>query len=276
MVHPTRAEFNTILEHMLGQRLPGRPKQEPQVQSVTQNYKLGSRLQGADGLIWHYCQCGVNGVVAAYRDRGMASLVVPTNPTVVGAHLAGSYTLVIDDAGVAADRPAGYYANGKVEIWTDIPSLYHMQRMIKDSTVGNGTSITLTLYYPLIFNVPDGKGMEICRSIYAEVDQTDLVAAPARKSIACIPTLITPITPLYFFWGQTWGMCTLAVGAPGGVMGAVDQDRDVYFQANEGSVSTTLNYPGIPGGTTSPQRAGFLLPNSVGGAQTIIMLQLDP
>ena len=276
-MHPTHVEFDTILEHMLGQRLPGRPKQEPYVQSVTQNYKLGSRLQGEDGLIRHYCRCGANGVAAAYRDRGMASLVTPSGAfTVVGAHVAGSRTLVISDAGIAADRPAGYYANGKVEIWVDIPSLYHMHRMIKDSTVGNGTSITLTLYHPLIFDVPNGTGMEICRSIYAEVDQTDAIATPARKSIACVPVLITPITALYYFWGQTWGMCTLAVGAPGGVMGNVDNDRDVYFQTNEGSMLTTLNAPGIALGTSSEQRAGFLLPNSAGGGQSIIMLQLDP
>lgn len=274
-MHPTKAEFDTILEHMLGQRLPGRPAQEPYTESAIQNYQLGSRLQGLDSLIWHYCQCGAVGVAAAYRDRGMASLVVPSGAfTSIGAQVAGSRTLVINDTGLAATRPQGYYANGKIEIWNAIVA-EHMHRIIRDSSVGNGVSITLTLYYPLTYAVPALTGGEICRSIYAEVDQTDAVAAPARKSIAGVPVM-GPITALYFFWAQTWGMCTLAVGAPGGVMGAVDQDRDVYFQANEGTVSTTLNYPDLGGSTGSPQRAGFLLPDSAGGAQTIIMLQLDP
>ncbi|GAI45191.1 unnamed protein product, partial [marine sediment metagenome] len=56
--HPTREEFDTILERFLGQRLVGRPKQAPFFQSEVQNYKIGSRLQGLGGLVWHYCQCG--------------------------------------------------------------------------------------------------------------------------------------------------------------------------------------------------------------------------
>jgi len=225
-------------------------------------------------LTWHYCQCGANGIVAAYRDRGAASLVTPSGAfAVVGAHLAGSRTLVINDAGLAADRPAGYYANGKVEIWNAIAA-EHMHRIIKDSTVGNGVSITLTFYYPLTYAVPNATGLEICRSIYAEVDQTDAIAAPLRKSVACIP-MMGPVTPLYYFWGQTWGMVTIAAGAHGS-LGEVDNDRDVYFQTSDGTIQTTQRFAGIAGGTSSEQRAGFLLPNSAGGSQTIIMLQLDP
>lgn len=274
VAHPTRAEFDTILERFLGERLPGRPKQEPFTESEVQNYKLGSRLQGADGLVWHYCRCEATGLRAGYRDRGMASLVTPSGAfTTIGAQVAGSRTLVINDTGSAADRPAGYYANGKIEIWNAIVA-EHMHRMIKDSSVGNDTSITLTLHYPLTYAVPAGTGGEICRSIYAEVGETEFIATPRRKSIACVPCM-GPITGLYFFWGQTWGMCTCAIGAHGS-MGEIDNDRDVYFSTHEGTVQTTLRHAGIAGGTSSEQRAGFLLPNSAGGSQSIIFLQLDP
>ena len=270
----SRDDIELIGNHFLGDLLAGRSRQQPYTESLTQNYKIGSRLQGLDGLVWHYCQCGANGIVAAYRDRGMASLVVPSGAfTTIGAQGIGSRTLVINDTGSAANRPAGYYANGKIEIWNAVAA-EHMHRIIADSTVGNGTSITLTLYYPLAYAVPALTGGEICRSIYAEVDQTSAIADPERKSVACVP-MMGPITASYFFWGQTWGMCTIAAGAHGS-LGEVDNDRDVYFQPTDSTIQTTQRFAGIAGGTSSPQRAGFLLPNSAGGSQTIIMLQLDP
>lgn len=288
MRHYSRAELGQVFDGILGELLPGVGPQAPHTESITQRYKIGSRLRGLDGVVWHYCQCGANGVAAAYRDRGMASLVTPfvivstldvsTPPLggVIGAVSAGATRVVIRD--IDPTHGVDYWANGKVEFWNNMPGSTSQHRTIKSSTAstGVGGTVTLTLYRPLSYAIADNEGLEICRSIYAEVDQTDAVAAPARKSTACVP-VFSPITALHYFWGQTWGMCTLAVGVPGGVMGAVDQDRDIYFQANEGTVSTTLNYPGIAAGATdSPQRAGFLLPNSAGGAQTIIMLQLDP
>lgn len=274
MRHISRAELEQVYNSILGERLPGAGLQEPYTESITQRYKIGSRLQTPDSLVWHYCRCGANGVAAAYRDRGMASLVIPSGAfTSIGAQVAGSRTLVINDTGAAADRPAGYYANGKIEIWNAVAA-EHMHRIIKDSSIGNGTSITLTLYFPLTYAVPAATGGEICRSIYAEVDQTDASADPLRRSVACVPVM-GPITALYYFWGQTWGMCTVAAGAHGS-LGEVDNDRDVYFQASDSTIQTTRRFAGIGGSTSSPQRAGYLLPNSSGGSQTIIMLQLDP
>lgn len=274
MRHYSRAELEQVYNGILGDLLPGVGPQEPYTESIVQRYKIGSRLQAPGGIVFHYCQCGANGIVAGYRDRGMASLVIPSGAfTSIGAQVAGSRTLVINDTGAAADRPAGYYANGKIEIWNAVVA-EHMHRIIKDSTVGNGTSITLTFYYPLTYAVPNATGGEICRSIYAEVDQTDASADPLRRSVACVPVM-GPITADYFFWGQTWGMCTIAAGGHGS-LGEVDEDRDVYFQTSDSTIQTTQRFAGIGGSTSSQQRAGYLLPNSSGGSQTIIMLQLDP
>lgn len=275
MRHFSRAELEQVYNNILGDLLPGVGPQAPYTESAVQRYKIGSRLQSpGGGPVFHYCQCGANGIVAAYRDRGASSLVIPSGAfTSIGAQVAGSRTLVINDTGAAAVRPAGYYANGKIEIWNAVVA-EHMHRTIKDSTVGNGTSITLTFYYPLTYAVPAGTGGEICRSIYAEVDQTDATADPLRRSVACVP-MMGPVTALNWFWGQTWGICTIAAGAHGS-LGEVDTDRDVYFQASDGTIQTTQRFTGIGGSTSSPQRAGFLYPNSSGGSQTIIMLQLDP
>jgi len=262
----SRAELESIATQILGERLDGRPKQAPFVESAVQNYKIGSRLQLPDGTHWHYCKCGSNGLAASMWDRGMASVVVPETLAVVGATAVGSYTVVINDTNTAHGKD--YWANGKVEIWASPAPATFQHRMIKSSTASNGTSVTLTLYYPLTNALADGDGLEICRSVYAEVDQTNLVASPARKSIACVPLML--VTAEHYFWGQTWGPCTVA--ATVGTMGNTDHSRQVYFNHNDGTIRTEEEAGFVAGN----QPAGYLLPDSAGGAQTIIMLQLDP
>jgi hypothetical protein len=266
MQHYTRAEWSQIAEQILGERLPGRPAQRPFAESAIQNYKVGARLQLPDGIHWHYCQCGDGGVAIPMWDRGMASLVVPQALAVVGATPAGSLTVIINDANVAHGRD--YWANGKVEIWATPGDGVFQHRTIKSSTPSNGVSVTLTLYERLTNALANGDGLEICRCVYAEVDQTNAVADPTQKSIACVPLM--PVTPGYWFWGQTWGPCTLA--ATIGTMGNLAGSRQVYFNHHDGTVLTEEEAGFVAGA----QPAGYLLPDSAAGAQTIIFLQLDP
>ena len=266
MEHYSRAEWAQIAEQILGERLPGRPRQNPFVESQYQNYKIGSRLRLPDGTVWHYCRAGANGVVNPYWDRGMPSLVVPETLAVIGATPAGSYTVVINDTNAAHGKD--YWANAKAEIWASPGVATFQHRTIKSSTASNGTSVTLTLYYPLTNALADGDGLEICRCVYAAVDQATAIASPGTKSIACVPLML--VTAEYYFWGQTWGPCTLA--ATVGTMGNTNNSRQVYFNHVDGSIRTAEEAGWVQGN----QHAGYLLPDSAGGAQTIIFLQLDP
>jgi len=265
MRHITRTEEEQIVNSILGERLPGALPQTPFQEYANPRFKIGSRLWLPDGTVWHYCKCGSNGVVAAMRDRGMCSLVTPETLAVIGATPVGATQVVINDANAA--HGADYWANGKVELWASVAPADHQHRMIKSSSASNGTSVTLTLYYPITNALANGDGLEICRSVYAEVDQTNAIANPERKSIACMP--LKAVTAEYYFWGQTWGMCTIAGTL--GTMGNTNNSRQVYFNHADGTVRVAEEAGWVQGN----QHAGYLLPNSAGGAQTIIFLQLD-
>jgi hypothetical protein len=261
----SRSELDNVATQVLGERLDGRPRQGPFVESVTQNYKIGSRLRTPDGITWHYSKCGSNGLAAAMWDRGMASVVVPETLAVIGATPVGSYQVVVNDANVA--HGVDYWANGKGEIWASVAPATFQHRTVKSSTASNGTSVILTLYQPLTNALADGDGLEICRSVYAEVDQTNLVVTPEKKSIACVPLKL--VTAEYYFWGQTWGACTIAVT---GACGTTNNLRQVYFNHADGTIRTA----DVAGYADGNQPAGYMLPDTAGGAQSIVMLQLDP
>jgi len=273
-MHPTHVEFDAILEEILGQRLPGRPKQEPFVQSAVQNYQLGSRLRYGKAT-WHYCQAGPVG--QDVLGRGMGSLVVPTTITagvatgIYSAAAVGSYEVVIRDA----IHGANYWANGKIEIWTSLgsdPATPVQHRVIKSSTASNGTTVTLTLYYPLTSVVAVGTGGEICRSVYAQVDSMTAHAHQGFLTVAGIPLMV--VTLEYFFWAQTWGICTVNAGSEAN-MGETDRVREVYWH-RDGTMIAANDAQYAEG----CQRAGYLIPNThpggVGESQTVVMLQMDP
>lgn len=269
MRHITRTEEEQIVNSILGERLPGANPQTPFQEFANPRFKIGSRLRLLDGTVWHYAKCGSNGVVAAMRDRGMCSLVTPETLAVIGATPVGATQVVINDTAAVGVHPADYWANGKVELWASVAPGDHQHRMIKSSTASNGVSVTLTLYYPITNALADGDGLEICRSVYAEIDQTNAIANPEKKSIAGVP--LKAVTAEYYLWIQTWGMCTIAAtvfGEPG----IVNNLRQVYWNHADGTIRTQ----NTAGWAVGNQHAGYLLPNSAGGAQSIVFLQLDP
>jgi len=261
----SRENVGIISSAILGDLIDGRPEQAPFTESAYKNYKIGSRLWRPDGTVWHYCKAGSNGVVNPYWDRGMVSLVVPETLAVIGATPVGSTTVVINDTDVT--HGADYWENGKAEFWASPAPATFQHRMIKSSTPSDGTSVTLTLYEPLTNALADGDGLEICRSPYAEVDQATAVANSTSMSIVGVPLML--VTAEYYFWVQTWGPCTLA--ATVGTMGNTASSRQVYFNHNDGTVLTEEEAGFVAGA----QPAGYLLPSSAGGAQTIVFLQLD-
>lgn len=257
----TREQINQAVASVLGELLPGRPEQDPHVESAVQNYKIGSRLKLLDGTTWHYCLAGAFGIPAS-QERAAVSSVAPETLATIGASAVGTNQVVITDANVL--HTADYWANGKVELWTAVPQ----HRTIRSSTASNGTSVTLTLNFPLVALAATGTGLEICRCMYASVDGVGIGLAQQKS---CVGASLAIVTPLNFFWVQTWGMCTM--GARYGTMGAAADSRDVYYNGINGTIQD-----GIENGTYTQgmQRIGFLLPDTVSGGETVIMLQLDP
>jgi len=274
-MHPTHVEFDTILNHFLGERIAGRPKQEPYIESLLQNYKIGSRLQTEDGLVWHYGQAGATGITAAYRRRGAASTIdgrSVTNFKTLGNTPIGSYTIVLTTANLYA---VDYWAGGLASIFpTGVAGDYSNDnpRMIKSSTAGDGTSITLTLYQPLTYAaiIPTVQDVYCCRSPYASVDEA--VSVPTGDC-SIVGFSWMPVTAYYYFWAQTWGLCQ-PVGT-GGDMGIAAGSREIVFNYGDGTIRSAV----AGGAYGTHQRAGYLVPRTIlagGGDEAFIMLQLDP
>jgi len=269
MPHPTKEEFKTILNSFTGERIPGRPAQEPYIESAIQNYKIGSRKRTPDGLIWHYAKTHATyGVTATYRRRALASVIHAINYLTIGAQIIGSKTLVIDDA----VHGVNYWENGEASIQGATAN--HNPRMIKSSTASNGTSVTLTLYSPIDVNVAAGVGVYCCPSLYAEVCEAVNSGLPGlgtgEHSIAGFSWI--PVAAGHFVWVQTWGLVQSVVSYA--AQGIVAGDREIYFNWADG---TTMS--GKETLFSATQRMGFLVPGTIlapGGDESYVMLQLDP
>jgi len=153
---------------------------------------------------------------------------------------------------------ADHWAGGEASIVGATAS--QNPRMIKSSTASNGTSVTLTLYYPIDVNIAVGVGVYCCQSPYA-VFQEAVGGASAGPMIGYT---WTPVTALNFMWIQTWG---LAQGVFTGTTTPAAGERDLVFNSVDG---TLLNKVAA---YTAQQFAGRL--ESALGDQ-YMTLMLDP
>lgn len=273
MEHYTRDEWARIAQLMHGDRLDGRPRQDIYAQSQYQNYEIGARLKepGRLGRTLHYCRAGaaitlpfwghING--NRYHADGFEG------NTAAVAYAVGTKTIVILDTGAAADRPVDYYRGGWIVLF--VAGGVVQMCGIDHSTVGNSTSITLTLANPLTTLTPASTFVTVHPSIYRNV-RPGMSVNSGFETFVCIPLI--EVTSEYFFWGQTYGPCyAIPHGTP---PGANANERDMYFHI-DGSIDLAENF--AIGATNSHQRAGYIL--SLTGyppddKDTFFMLQLAP
>ena len=265
----SREEIAQIGSLIVGDLLPGRSKQDPYVESAVQNYKMGSRLATPDGLVWHYGRADAVGITAAYRRRIAVSTVVAQNFKVLAVAANGAKQIIINDTASAAVHPEDYWAGGHASIFP-LPGYSNDQpRMIKSSSAGNGTSVTLTLYYPIHYALAIDDDVYCCPSPYAAVREA--VSAVNKGFNTAIGYSWMAVTPLYYVWLQTWGLCQPVYTNTD--QGLVAGSRDIYINYNDGTT--------VPGDKTTfaaTQRIGTLAPLTYtpGGDEAYVNLQLDP
>ena len=274
MRHISRTELGTIIDNILGERLPNCGPQALFTESLTPKYKIGSRLVSPGGLVWHYARGGATGITATYRRRGAASTIPGlsvTNFVTIGITPIGGTTVVINDTAAVGVHPADYWANGEADIFPTAPDYSNDQsRIVKSSTPSNGVSVTLTLYQPVYYAIPNAADVYMCPSPYMSVDEA--VSVPTGDC-SIVGFSWMPVTPLYYFWCQTWGLCQ-PVGT-GGDMGIAAGSREIVFNYGDGTIRSAV----AGGAYGTHQRAGYLVPRTIlagGGDEAYIMLQLDP
>lgn len=244
-----------------GHMLAGGKLQDIHEQSTVQNYDIGTRLV-LDDRVFRYCKAGsdlrelIGGLCA------MSQIEVNTHAVKA---LKGEFKVTILDT---AARVKDWYAGGYLWIMyyapatTGIGPLYR----IKSSAESVGVSVELTLWAPLVKDVPATTWTTAWASIYSNIQTADL----PKASMVCMPLI--QVASGSYFWGQTWGPCFMQCGySPG----SKEYDRELYYKANL--------YGCLPGSEVDftsdiiPQRVGFLLPNTaVVGTDNFFMLQLSP
>lgn len=252
-----------------GGRLPGGSKQDIYEQSLTQNYHIGTR-RVQDERVFRYCKASTLGCQRTYL--GAQSTHIFKNDgtkdywegTVSGAQDAGSYTVVILDTN--SNHIADFFAGGWFYVRSSSAAMQWYR--IRKSTAG-GTSVTLTLWDPLVYATANGVACMLVPSIYSSVERVHGGGSPTAATV-CMPIIV--VTASWYFWGQTWGPCG---GTPSeAVPGTGSYERTLVFNY-DGSIKLIS----APAAGLYHQIAGYLLINpqdNPTAAPVFFMLTISP
>jgi len=175
-----------------------------------------------------------NGDLLHFMNTAVAALAGDTDITVVVDPADGAYVL-------------NQFRDGYISIHT--APIQHCLK-IAGSDI-SGVNVTLHLAEPLLIDTPLPTFVEIHENKYRSVE---LMNAAGLQTVVCVPPV--PVAINEYFWGQTWGDC-LCAASHGGGMGAVVNERNVFFQ-DDGSIGSGTNLPPASGF----QFAGYVIPRT--------------
>lgn len=299
-VHPTRAEFDTIIENFIGKRLSGRPKQGIFEQTTAKNYEIGSRLQlpAPNGGVFHYCYADetLDAVWGAFNGSPIYA-----SGGVIAAHLQGATLVNLDCATVVAANAlaGGYLAN--------IEPGEEFTCRIKSNLATAAGIIAITLEDPLPLalsasvaatrtNLTTVHGRTIagyfCHMVRAYPNKyAHLINWGGADSNTCYKTVVAvplmAIAAERYFWGLTWGEVRMRTYARGDELGRQNEKRLVPLDATGGTVYQGAGFEDVD---THRQAAGYVLydswakdenseifkPDSTPDGDQMLVVRLDP
>lgn len=216
------------------------------LKSTTPQFPVGIRGVMPDGKAARYCLADEALVMNPALGAANGDQLHFMNSAVEGAIGDMDITVVVDTVdtgGYAVDQ----FKDGYISIHTTI-----IQRCLK--IVGNdvsGTNVVLHLAEPLLETTALPTFVEIHENKYHSIE---VMNAAGLQTVVVVP--FVPVGINEYFWGQTWGEC-LCAASHGGGMGAVVNERNVYFQ-DDGSIGSGLNLPP----TSGFQFAGYVIPRT--------------
>ena len=239
------------------------------------DYNIGDYVDLPDGKRYRCCK---SGAAVGGLARGLINgNIIPGDTggsgyegSLVAEVAAGKHVVVITDTASAANRPVDYYAGGTFVAFI---ATHYLSYGITKSTVGNGTSITLTLDASLQVECSASRGVTAYPSIYGSVKNgsAQLANVETFVGVAACPNVAAANT---YFWLQTRGLLWVT---PHGTTwpGSAADRRDVYFH-QDGTIDPA-HVAGIGSTNTSPQRAGYIVMAGSTGTygDALIMLQLE-
>lgn len=265
----SRAELETIATQILGERLPGRPKQDVYEASAVQNYKLGSRrVMGAmgnafDHRAWRYTKLATttrtDGYAAYSGGLGLFAKAVALSitPTTGKAQL-GERTLTTTTTMVV-----NAYAGGLL-------TMFEAGQPICMRGIISNTATVITLDAPLPGTYTAAATAQVIPAPYNEVIIPG-VSCSANCYDPCVGVLNSPLDGAGnvvaagdFVWIQTWGFCNM--WAYGTYEGANTAEREVIMT---GTGAAQILTPANLATYASYQRIGFVYPSLGNVAQPV-------
>jgi len=169
------------------------------------DFIVGDYVDLPDGRRYRFCKTGaaVGGLARAVINGN----VIPGDSgagyegSLVTAASKGEHVVTITDTGSAANRPADYYQGGMFVAF--IASNYVSIGIVK-STVGDGTSINLTLDASLPADCSASVGITAYPSIYNSVKNGSAQLANV-ETFVCVPACGNMSAANTYFFGQTRG-----------------------------------------------------------------------
>jgi len=245
-----------------GGLLTGKTEQGLYAVSTIKNYILGTRRITPDGRVYKYSRAGA----IVYSGNGAQNIQGPfiadDGATSLAAKaLLGATTITIATQTVAANALVGGY----VIIYPNGETGKDQFRKITANTLGEGTTITVTLDGPLSVECAANSTLCAYYSPYYSLSQTN----DPYASTLCVPAAYCAGSS--FFWGQTWGPCRCSPGAAG--YGADSAERQMCFGGNGSLFSHTATIAT----SAQYQHAGFIIPKTTQGNDDapLLMLQIS-
>ncbi|MBA7637664.1 hypothetical protein ES703_45310 [subsurface metagenome] len=238
-------------------------KQSIWAQSATPNYPVGYRIQV--GLrVFHYCRA----ITALWNKRGEGdggTMLEMLNATVVG-NIGDITVQLVTAAPVVNEYKGGYFA--AFDAAALLPTINALRIKDNDAPVGANTLFHLQDPLTRALRIAGADSCDVYHNIYNNVETSLGSIRSEFESKVCVPLI--DVTINNYFWGQTWGPC-LGIAADAGGIGAVANERGVYFQ-EDGAIGIFTH-----GSITSiNQYAGYMLQNTTPGDSLFYMLQLAP
>lgn len=238
------------------------------VSSVKESrYEVGRRIELPDDRAFRYCLAA--GSSLAHRGAINASIIPgDTGDGYEGAAgyatALGENELQISDTDTA--HTADYYRGGWIVIF-NASSEFQTSRILK-STASDGTSLKITISDPLkVALTATGVGVTLYRNPYISIKAGSAQLANVETFVV-VP--MANIASGEYFWGQISGPAWVT---PHGVTwpGSGVDRRDVYFH-QDGTIDPAVT-AGV--GTTSPQRAGYMLYAGSSGTYGDALIELQ-
>lgn len=243
--------------------------------SLTKKFEIGARWQMGE-RVFRYAKSKADLTDLNYAV--INSHIIPDDGyegAIVGTSVVGDKTITIADTGAAAARPVNYYQGAYIQIYRKAgagsATNFDQQRRVIASTIGNGTSIKLTLDYPLTCDVQATVDVYPCQ--YSEINKAASVSSGEETFVGYASAFLQTDE---YGWVQTWGPVNGHYNQhfPGDSSGDLTSDRDCYFNA-AGEIITLQQMGSFVG--ASYQRAGYVIPCTKGNYGSVfINLQLSP